>query len=131
MVAAPQVARVDYSNGRIAFVYMTDIHETGDWTTFDKYSFDKNEILTDLERTIDIPSGLREEQSWTIRNNAAIKQKSTLRNSKTNEVVSSRDVWFPSPAVAARQQAFPFWRLIRDKRQEILSKGRACADEER
>jgi hypothetical protein len=131
MAAAPQAAIVHYANDRITSIYLTDIHETGDWTTFDKYSFDKNEMLTGMERTIDMAFGQREEQSWTITGKAAVKQKSIRRNDKTNEVVPGDDIWFPDPLVVTRKETFPFWRLISDKRQEIITRGRTCSDEKR
>lgn len=126
MAAAPLVAKVDYANGRVASVYLTEVDETGDWTTYDRYSFDKNEMLTSLERTIDLADGLKEEQSWAIRNGEAVKQKSTRRNSATNAIVPEENISFPSPTVIAEAQAFPFWSLIRDRRPNILSSGKIC-----
>jgi len=121
------VARADYENGRLAFVYITELDETGDWTIFDKYSFDKNALLTSLERTIDIlPGERREEQLWVIEKGKAVKQKSTSRDLATSKIVPRGDVWLPEPAVVTNTQALPFWPLIRDKRAEILSREKVC-----
>jgi hypothetical protein len=110
---------------------MTEVDETGDWTTFDKYSVDKNETLTTLDRTIDIADGLREEQFWTIRNGEATKQKSTAHSLITGEVVPNGKFWIPSTPVITKLQAFPFWPFVRDKRQEIQSRGSVCMPNER
>ena len=88
------VGRVDYASGRVAFVYVTTVAESGDWTTYDKYSFDKDEVLTSLERTIVIPDGLKQEQLWSIRNGHATEQKSTNRNLATNEIVPDGAISF-------------------------------------
>jgi hypothetical protein len=129
LASAPLVARVDYANGRVAFVYVTNANESGDWTTYDKYSFDKNEILTSLERTIVIPDGLRQEQLWSIRNGHATEQKSTNRNLVTNETFPDGKISIPdTEEVITRIQAFPFWPLIHDKRPEVASSGKACTE---
>jgi len=123
------VGRVDYASGRVAFVYVTTVAESGDWTTYDKYSFDKDEVLTSLERTIVIPDGLKQEQLWSIRNGHATEQKSTNRNLATNEIVPDGAISVPdTEEVITRIQAFPFWPLMREKRPGVLSKGRICLD---
>jgi hypothetical protein len=124
-----QFGEVEYVHGRVAFVYVTLADESGDWTTIDKYTLDKDEALTSLERTIVIPDGLKQEQIWSIRNGHATKEKSTNRNLATNAVVVDGNVTVPdTEEVVTKMQDFSFWPLMRDKRPEILAKGRVCLD---
>jgi hypothetical protein len=124
-----QFGKVDYVNGRVTFVYVTIGDESGDWTTIDKYTLDKDEALTSLERTIVIPDGLKQEQLWSIRNGHATEEKSTNRNLATNAVVPDGDITVPdTEEVITKMQNFPFWPLMREKRPDVLSKGRVCLD---
>ena len=128
--SAATSARVDYANGRVAFVYMSKPDESGDWTTYDKYTFDKNEILSSLERTMDIIAvGIKEEQLWTIKNGRAVEQKHTSRDLMTNKVVPDQNMLNPSPDIITSGKTFPFWPLVRDKWPEVISKGRVCLDQ--
>lgn len=124
-----QVARVDYENGRAAFVYVTTPDETGDWTTYDKYTFDKNEALVSLERTITIPEGFKQEQVWSIQHGHSTKQKSINLKVAKNEVVPDGLVQFPdTDKIVTNPRDFPFWPLVHDKRSDIFASGKACLD---
>jgi hypothetical protein len=121
------VGKLDYFRGRVAVIYVTSLAETGDWTTYDKYSLDNTGSISSLERTIEVPEGFKQEQLWTIKNGHATEQKSLTLNLATNELVSEDKVSVSSPDVVTKLQEFPFWPLVRDHRQEIISKGKYCA----
>lgn len=124
-----QVARVDYENGRAAFVYMTIPDETGDWTTYDKYTFDKNEAPTTLERIIVIPEGFKQDQVWSIRRGHAMKQKSVNLRVAGSQVIPDGRIQFPdTDKIVVRARDFPFWSLVHGRRSDIWASGRACLD---
>jgi len=126
MDTVPDVAKVDYLNGQVTFVYVTTADETGDWTIYDKYVFDKNGQPTRLERTINITDQMREEQTWAIRNNKAVKERSVGRSLSTHAVIPEGKIWLPDLPVITRAREFPFWTLATERTTELLSKGRIC-----
>jgi hypothetical protein len=122
------VVGVDYSKGRISAMHVTQWDESGDWSVDDKYSLDQNQKLRTLSRVTDNFSlGITQDQLFQMENGKAIRERSASRASrtgKTTEDLSSDDL--PDVAIMTDLQSFPFWPLIRDKRQEVLSKGRVC-----
>jgi hypothetical protein len=136
-LSAMTVAQIDYANGRISVVSVTEQDEAGDWAVYDTYSLGKSENLQNLKRVINfLPGRLNEEEMWLIQNGKATKQRSTHRNVVTLEPMpltdtELRDMFLPEVTIITRVQDFPFWSLIRDKREEILSKGKVCIAEKR
>ena len=121
------VARVEYKGDRIAEIYVTERDEAGDWTVYDAYSLDESEKPQSLKRTMNvIPGDRSEEELWLIKDGRATKQRSTSHSLSTLKPVDPTPIIFPEVPIVRSLQGFPFWRLIRDKRREVLSKGRAC-----
>src|ERR1700722_7861078 len=85
-------AKVEYVNEHVTTVAVTTNDESGDWTTYDKYTLSSGEQPSNLERTIVIPDGLKQEQSWSIKNGHATQEKSTNRNVATNQVIPDAGV---------------------------------------
>jgi hypothetical protein len=127
--SAPLVARIDYTNRRVASVFLTTVDDTGDWTIYDKYVIGKNAQLSSLERTIDLTGQMKVQESWIIKDRKAVKMKSVGRSISTNEVIPDGTVWLPTPAVITEPRGFPFWPLVTDRALEILSTGRACENQ--
>ncbi|PYS36201.1 MAG: hypothetical protein DMG14_25205 [Acidobacteria bacterium] len=126
------IAQVDYANDRVTAVYATQRDQAGDWAVYDTYSLDKSGNLQGLKRVINfLPGRLNEEEMWLIEKGKATKQRSTHRNVVTLEPIpltdtELRDMSLPEVTIVTRVQDFPFWSLMRDKRAEILSKGKVC-----
>jgi hypothetical protein len=126
------VAQVDYANGRLSTVYVTQQDSAGDWSVFDTYSVNTSGNLNSLKRLIKFaPGRLNEEEVWLIENGKATKQLATHRNIVTLEpmpltAAQLRDMFLPEIAITSRVQDFPFWSLVRDKRADILAKGKVC-----
>lgn len=126
-LGAMVVGGVDYTNGRVTTVDITEEDETGDWAVNDEYTLDENERMRTLKRTINIiPGNTSEEQVFRVQGGKAIKLRSTYRDLRTGKPTNSRADWFePSPVITSLQ-AFPFWMLIATKRQVVWTAGEAC-----
>jgi hypothetical protein len=116
------VGGAEYENNRLSLVHVSEVDETADWRVYDDYVVNKNGDLESLKREISIiPGHVNEEEIWIIKNGVAIQQ-----GPKTDP--NSRPVLLNVPVIT-KLRSFPFWPLLRDKRQEVLSKGQACAPE--
>lgn len=123
------VGGANYEDGHLSTVRVTETDETGDWAVNDEYTFDKSGKIQTLKRTINIlPEDNSEEQFFIIRNEKAIKQRSTYRELSTGKATRKTVNWFHAPPVVTKIEAFPFSLLIDSKRIEVWSKGSACID---
>jgi hypothetical protein len=128
-LGAMVVGCVEYTNGLISAVRVTEVDETGDWAVNDEYALEKNETIKALKRTINIlPENTSEEQQFLIERGQAVKTRSTYRELRTGKIIQESVDWFQSPPVITDIRSFPFSNLIGDKRFEIWSKGKACVN---
>lgn len=110
---ARNVATAELAGDRISVLHLTRNDPMGDWVARDTYSFDKNGMLRSLNRTINIIStDITAEEDWMISGGKATKQRSTIRNLKTQQPVNRPDIHLPDVAVIVNGERFPFWRLI-------------------
>ena len=129
-VGAMVVGRVDYTNGHVSAVHVTQADETGDWAVNDEYSLDDHEKIRTLKRTINIiPEDTSEEQLFLISNGKAIKRRSIYRELRTGKQTQKSVDWFESPPVITDLPAFDFSALVVGKRQAVWSNGEACVPE--
>jgi len=128
-LSAMLVSTVEYLNGHIAVVSVTEEDETGDWIVYDRYSLDESGALRKLHRTISVLPGDRtQKEVFLIHDGRATKQStSSLRLSTGKPTTPSQD-WLPDVPVITNIQDFPFSPLIGSKRFEVWSKGRACIE---
>ncbi|HXE11606.1 MAG TPA: hypothetical protein VN633_05770 [Bryobacteraceae bacterium] len=121
------VGEVDYKNGRVHAIHITEVDETGDWAVNDEYTLDESETIQSLKRTINIiPEDNSEEQLFLIKNGKAIKQSSTHRELRTSKPAKGTVNWFEAPRVITEIKAFPFATLITKKQQVVWSTGEVC-----
>jgi hypothetical protein len=123
------VGGVDYKNGRVSVVHVTEADETGDWAVNDEYTFDENEKIRNLKRTINIiPEDSSEEQLFVIESGKAIKRRSTHRALRTGKPIQAQNTpdWFEPPPVITELKAFPFATLISGRQQAVWSTGEVC-----
>ena len=121
------MARLEYTQDHVSSIYVTNLDDpgAGDWTIFDLYSLDKSEKLRSIKRTINvIPGSINELEIWAIQNGKPVKQ--STRDPVSLKPVKPTDEWIPNVPIFASVSAFPFWPLVHDRRQEILSRGSAC-----
>lgn len=124
------VGGVDYKNGRVSSIHVTETDETGDWAVNDEYTFDEKGMIHGLTRTIDIiPEDNSEEQTFLIQNGKAIKQRSTHRELHTGKPTPKTVDWFKAPPVITDIKAFPFSALIIGNRQAMLPTDEVCIPE--
>ncbi len=122
------VADVTYSKGRLSAIQMTQWDESGDWVVGDTYLLDDDGGLLKVARvTYNFSLGITQDRSFRIRNGKAVMERSASRATRTGEPtedLSGDDV--PDVAVVVNSRSFPFWRIIRDRHEEVLLKGRVC-----
>jgi len=124
---ARTLARLEYTKGRVSSIYVTNLDDpgAGDWTIFDLYSLDKSEKLRSINRTINvIPGSINELEIWAIQNGKPVKE--STRDPVSLKPVKPTNEWVPNVPIFGSVSAFPFWPLIHDRWQEILSRGSAC-----
>lgn len=120
-------AMAEYEGDRVSMVYVTTSDESGDWVLLDLYNLDSRERPVRLERKLNvIPEQLRREQIFLFKNGKPIQQSSTATDPETGKPVDISRHWVPEFAITARSSAFPFWTLLRTRRSDILSQGKAC-----
>lgn len=124
------VGKVDYTNGRVSAVHVTETDETGDWAVNDEYALDSSEEVKTLKRTINIlPEDLSEEQLFVIENGKAVQQRNNHRDLRTGKPTQRSVSWFEPPPVITSLQAFPFSPLVVGKQQAVWSGGEFCISE--
>lgn len=101
---------------RLGLIQLFQSDELGRWTVLDAYGLDAKGSLSNVQRTIFGKASSSE--SWSIKDGKATRYAAT--GPSVNQ--SAPDY----PAVQTRLDAFGFWPLIRDKRREISTAGRAC-----
>ena len=85
------IGGVEYVSDHVSVVHVTTTDQSGDWAIYDDYSFDKNERLQSLKRTINVlPGRLSEEQVFRIQAGKAIQEKSTI-----SELGTGKPTQFP------------------------------------
>ena len=127
-LSSMRVTTVDYVDGRVTTIRVTEEDETGDWIVYDHYSLDESGMLRKLKRTINVLPGDRsEEQVFLIQGEKSRKQSSTSRTLSTGKPISPSKDWLPEVPIVTSLHVFPFSPLLdAEKLDEIRSKGKAC-----
>jgi hypothetical protein len=121
------VGKVDYSDGRVSVVHLTETDETGDWAVSDEYTLDENGEVRGLKRTINIlPEDTSEQQMFVIEKGKATKRRTTYRDLRTGRPTHKSADWFEPPPVITNLRAFPFWTLIVGNQQLVWSNEVFC-----
>jgi len=123
------IVEVKYVNNRVSTVYVTENAESGDWRVEDKYSLDEGEMLQSLSRGIEnFTLGITQKELFRIQRGEAIKQSSNSRASGTGKPTNELSgPYLPDVKIVTNLHSFPFWSFVRDKREEVWAKGRACS----
>jgi hypothetical protein len=110
---SPVVGEVDYVNGRVSAVRVSQTDETGDWVVNDEYVVGGNGKLERLKRTINIfPEDHSEEQVFLLSDGKATTQSDTHRELRTGKSTRDKVDWFTPPPVVRSLRAFPFFALV-------------------
>jgi len=121
------VGRVDYTEGRVSAVLVTEEDETGDWSVNDEYSLGQDGRVRALKRTINvIPEDVREVQEFTIRNGKAYRTGDSYRELSSGKPTENRADWFEPPPVITSLENFPFFGLVVGKQNSVWTSGEAC-----
>jgi hypothetical protein len=125
--SAMTVATVDYVNGSISAVSVTEQDEAGDWIVYDHYFFNESGAISKLKRTINVLPGDRgEDEVFLMAEGVARKQSIVIRKLSTGEPASTPSDWLPEVPIATRIEALPFFPLIGSQGLKAWPKGRYC-----
>ncbi len=113
---AVEKGTLGFEDGKLAVADLTYVDRLKHGTVEDVYGLDSGGSIRAVERTV-FDDELRHE-SWSIKNGEAIK----TEGGQAGAGVSPAGL----PTIQTTVSDFGFWRLIRDRRSEILSEGRAC-----
>jgi hypothetical protein len=121
------VGRVDYTDGRVSKVGVTETDETGDWAVNDEYVINGAGKIQSLKRTINIiPENLAEDQFFLIENGKAVRQRAYSRDLRTGKPTQRSASWFEPPPIVKSLQAFPFSALIVGGQRPVQPDGAFC-----
>jgi hypothetical protein len=126
-LSAMVVATVDYANGHISAVWVTEEGESGDWIVYDHYFVTDSGAICRLERTVNVLPGDRSEKGvFLIQNGRTTKQSTASLRLTTGKPIPPSDELLPNVPVVTNVNDFPFSSLIDKKGVEAWSMGKAC-----
>jgi hypothetical protein len=115
-LSAVNVGQLSYSRGDLKEILFTREHETEDWSVADKYFVGSGGIER-VSRLITIQSAnLEIEESYLIRNRAAVRQSRSVRSLSSGKAASVGSTWVPNVPVATRVQDLPFADFVELRR---------------
>jgi hypothetical protein len=124
---ALSVATVDYENGRIAEIKITEAAESGDWVVYDSYTFDNRRRTQRLVRTINLLPGNRShEEVYLFQDGKPVKQSSTSRSLSTGRELPASSVWLPTIPIFVQVEEFPFASIVTESVHNALLKDPVC-----
>lgn len=127
-LTSPVVASIEYTDGRVSKVSLTEEDEAADWIVYDAYVLNKKGAVDTLSRTLNIlADDRRVEVTYAIKDGIAKEQAKTSRRLSTKEILLSQKDWLPDIPVVTRVQDFPFFPILGDKHPETWPRGRKCS----
>jgi len=126
-LSALVVATVNYANGNVSAVWVTEEGESGDWIVYDHYFVADSGAICRLERTSNVLPGDRSEKEvFLIQGGRATKQSMASVRLSTGEPIPPSDDLVPTVPVVTNVTDFPFSSLIDKKGVEAWSMDKTC-----
>jgi len=127
-LSSPVVGSLEYADGRVSKISLTEEDDTGDWIVYDEYALNKNGGIEAARRTFNIIADDRSiEVTYAIKDGKAREEAKTSRRLSTKEILPSQKDWLPGVPVVTRVQDFPFFPILADKHPEAWLNGRTCS----
>lgn len=126
-LTARNLGRLVYSGGRLKEIFVTQQHETEDWSVEDRYFVGPQGALERLSRIIEIlPGDRRVKEIYLIRGGKALRQTREVRSLSTDKPASLGDASLPQVAVKTNALELPFAAFVVANRFSGLSAGKVC-----
>lgn len=123
---AMRVGSLDYSNGILTEIDVSETDESGDWTAYDRYFLNSQGQMTRLTRLLNVLPGDRSvSQVFLIGNGKTTRTAINEKQLSTGKPVTSpRGDWLPDVAIETDPKMFPFWALLH--RPSLRTSPKSC-----